>query len=127
MVAAGTVDEKILTKAEKKTKVNRGPTLGFRKGRSRDGWLASHCLAILPRPRPSNLRSTPRSFLEPSISIPLAPHPPLPHHSLTIQSTQVNSALLDGSSSGSSKGNGQGDGLSSVSGILADALRTYLN
>ena len=46
---------------------------------------------------------------------------------MTIQSTQVNSALLDGSSSGSSKGNGQGDGLSSVSGILADALRTYLN
>ena len=42
--------------------------------------------------------------------------------------TEVNSALLDGSSSaGSSKGGGQGDGLSSVSGILADALRTYLN
>ena len=60
MVAAGTVDEKILTKADKKTKVN--------------------------------------------------------------------SALLDGNSSaGSSKGNGQDERLSSVSGILADALRTYLN
>mmetsp|Transcript_906 Transcript_906/g.1726 ORF Transcript_906/g.1726 Transcript_906/m.1726 type:complete len:425 (+) Transcript_906:121-1395(+) len=42
--------------------------------------------------------------------------------------TEVNSALLDGSSAaGSSKGKGEGEGLSSVSGILADALRTYLN
>ena len=49
--------------------------------------------------------------------------------------TEVNSALLDGggtpakgpAGSGSAQGDARGHGFSSVSAILADALRTHLN